>query len=84
MSGTYFFLAFKVASLAISCVTCGILHHAQIGQNAYTEYVHTIYTYKLGECGALWGERERVVWSTCVAQAPFKALPPKVLIIVFT
>ena len=27
----------------------------------YTEYVHTIYIYKLGECGALWGEREGVV-----------------------
>ena len=32
----------------------------------------------------MWGERERVVWSICVAQAIklFKALPPKVLIIV--
>ena len=26
----------------------------------------------LGECGALGGECERVVWSTCVAQAPFQ------------
>ena len=24
---------------------------------------------KLGECSALWGERERVVWSNGVAQA---------------
>ena len=26
-------------------------------------------TILLGECGALWGEHERVVWSICVAQA---------------
>ena len=57
-----------------------ILHRAQIGQNAYTEYVRTIYIYiyidnfpfspqewgslrspQLGECSALWGEREGVV-----------------------
>ena len=57
-----------------------ILHRAQIGQNAYTEYVRTIYIYRqfsvfttsvglaalapiniLGECSALWGEREGVV-----------------------
>ena len=37
---------------------------------------------KLGECGALWGERERVV---CIAQAVnilFIAFPPKVFTIV--
>ena len=40
---TYSFWLSNVASLAISCITCGILHHAQIGQNTYTEYVRTIY-----------------------------------------
>ena len=30
----------------------------------------------------MWGELERAVWSTCVAQALFKALSPKVLIVV--
>ena len=27
------------------------------------------YKQLLGECGALWGEREQVVWSICVARA---------------
>ena len=34
------------------------------------------YRVKLGECGALWGERERVVWSIGVAQVikyPFQS-----------
>ena len=38
-------------SLAISFdmhnMTVEILHHAQIGQNAYTKYVHTIYIYMM-------------------------------------
>ena len=48
-----------------------ILHHAQMGQDVYIYGIRTYQTYihidnfpfspQLGECSALWGEREGVV-----------------------
>ena len=36
---------------------------------------------ELGECGALWGKRERVVWSICVVEAAKYSfqIPPKLV-----
>ena len=56
---------------------CGnIASHTNIGQDVYTEYTRTLYILHrestdsliniLGECSALWGERERVVWCIIV------------------
>ena len=55
-----------------------ILHRAQMGQDVYIYGIRTYQTYihiyidnfpfspQLGECSALWGEREGVVWCIIV------------------
>ena len=56
-----------------------ILHRAQMGQDVYIYGIRTYQTYIyihmhciplvyiLGECSALWGEREGVIWCNSIS-----------------
>ena len=55
----------EIKRMRKQCVPGASLFFAHAGDGATLHLARTL----LGECGALWGEREQVVWSICVAQA---------------